>query len=168
MPRSSGSHSSSRSCKFSCYLRAHNLLLTFHSIIIPWTTIRKVPVEVTVVSAQYINLHQPAHIGSPKPSPRTAIVKFQRGIQQGLLGRISRTSVMEYHGFGIISEGIESGCHYMIVGVQGDWTRSIANDPPKYLWTREMKVRVAVPHSLPTSTPVRGYSQAPSFFCFWH
>ena len=76
-----------------------------------------------------------------QPSPRTAIVKFQRGIQQGLLGRISRSAVAEYHGFGIISEGIDSGCHYMIVGVQGDWTRSIANDPPKYLWTREMKVR---------------------------
>ncbi|KAJ3536261.1 hypothetical protein NM688_g6862 [Phlebia brevispora] len=90
-------------------------------IVIPWLTVRKVPVEITV------------------PSPRTAIVKFQRGIQQGLLGRISRSALLEYHGFGIISEGIESNCHYMIVGVQGDWTRSIANDPPKYLWTREMK-----------------------------
>ncbi len=70
-------------------------------------------------------------------------MKFQRGIQQGLLGRISRTAVMEYHGFGIISEGIDSGCHYMIVGAQGDWTRSVVNSPPKYLWTREMKVREA-------------------------
>ena len=52
---------------------------------------------------------------------------------------------MEYHGFGIISEGIESGAHYMIVGVQGDWTRSIANDPPKYLWTRQMKARHIFP-----------------------
>lgn len=104
-----------------------------------------------------------------QPSPRTAIVKFQRGIQQGLLGRISRTAVMEYHGFGIISEGIDSGCHYMIVGVQGDWTRSIANDPPKYLWTRQMKVSLRfrdLLHSwrtpltylwlLVSSTPVRG------------
>jgi hypothetical protein len=46
-----------------------------------------------------------------QPSERTAIVKFQRGIQQGLLGRISRAPVGEYHGFGIISEGIESKCH---------------------------------------------------------
>ena len=47
---------------------------------------------------------------------------------------------MEYHGFGIISEGIESGCHYIIAGVQGDWTRGLVSDPPKTLWTREMKV----------------------------
>lgn len=74
------------------------------------------------------------------PSPRVAVIKFQRGIQQGLLGRISRSAVGQYHGFGIISEGIESGAHYMIAGVQGDWTREIVADPPKFLYTREMKV----------------------------
>ena len=47
---------------------------------------------------------------------------------------------MEYHGFGIISEGVESGIHYMIAGVQGDWTRELVADPPKYLYTRELKV----------------------------
>ena len=47
---------------------------------------------------------------------------------------------MEYHGFGIISEGIESNAHYIIAGVQGDWTRGLVNDPPKFLYTREMKV----------------------------
>ncbi|KAF7792663.1 hypothetical protein EIP86_003760 [Pleurotus ostreatoroseus] len=88
---------------------------------IPWCTIRKVPVEITT------------------PSDRVAVIKFQRGIQQGLLGRISRTATMEYHGFGIISEGVESGCHYIIAGVQGDWTRGLVADPPTHLWTREMK-----------------------------
>ena len=48
---------------------------------------------------------------------------------------------MEYHGFGIISEGVESKTHYIIAGVQGDWTRGLVADPPKYLYTREMKVR---------------------------
>ena len=48
---------------------------------------------------------------------------------------------MEYHGFGIISEGIESNAHYIIAGVQGDWTRGLVADPPKFLYTREMKVR---------------------------
>lgn len=57
------------------------------------------------------------------------------------MGRISRSAIMEYHGFGIISEGIESGCHYMIGGVQGDWTRKLVVDRPTHLWTREMKVR---------------------------
>lgn len=59
-------------------------------------------------------------------------------MQQGLLGRISRTSIMEYHAFGIIrrvhfsrlsmklshagfsSEGTHAKYHYMICGVQGD------------------------------------------------
>ena len=52
---------------------------------------------------------------------------------------------MEYHGFGIISEGIESNAHYIIAGVQGDWTRGLVNDPPKFLYTREMKVRARSP-----------------------
>lgn len=60
-------------------------------------------------------------------------------MQQGLLGRISRTSVMEYHAFGIISEGRGSPYHYMICGVQGDFTRGLAMDPPKTVWTRELK-----------------------------
>lgn len=60
-------------------------------------------------------------------------------MQQGLLGRISRTSIMEYHAFGIISEGRKSGCHYMICGVQGDFTKDLVADPPKTVWTRELK-----------------------------
>lgn len=60
-------------------------------------------------------------------------------MQQGLLGRISRTSIMEYHAFGIISEGRRSGCHYMICGVQGDFTKELVANPPKTVWTRELK-----------------------------
>ncbi|KAL2131629.1 hypothetical protein VTI74DRAFT_4783 [Chaetomium olivicolor] len=90
-------------------------------VLIPWFTLREVPVEVEI------------------PSPKVAILKFQRGMQQGLLGRISRTSIMEYHAFGIISEGRKSGCHYMICGVQGDFTRNLVADPPKTVWTRELK-----------------------------
>lgn len=40
-------------------------------------------------------------------------------MQQGLLGRISRSVVLEYHAFGIISEGPKAEYHYMICGVQG-------------------------------------------------
>lgn len=91
------------------------------SVIIPWVTLREVPVEVEL------------------PSPKVAILKFQRGMQQGLLGRISRTSLMEYHAFGIISEGRKADCHYMICGVQGDFTKGLVSDPPKTVWTRELK-----------------------------
>ncbi|PKS08485.1 hypothetical protein jhhlp_004868 [Lomentospora prolificans] len=90
-------------------------------VLIPWVTLRKVPVTVEI------------------PSPKVAILRFERGMQQGLLGRISRTSVMEYHAFGIISEGRKSGCHYMICGVQGDFTKGLVDDPPKFVWTRELK-----------------------------
>jgi hypothetical protein len=60
-------------------------------------------------------------------------------MQQGLLGRISRTSIMEYHAFGIISEGRKSPHHYMICGVQGDFTKDLVANPPKTVWTRELK-----------------------------
>ena len=46
---------------------------------------------------------------------------------------------MEYHAFGIISEGRKSGCHYMICGVQGDFTKNLVTNPPKTVWTRELK-----------------------------
>ena len=74
-----------------------------------------------------------------QPSPKVAVIRFQRGMQQGLLGRISRTSIMEYHAFGIISEGRHSPHHYMICGVQGDFTRGLVANPPKTVWTRELK-----------------------------
>ncbi|KAA1470570.1 hypothetical protein DENSPDRAFT_818230 [Dentipellis sp. KUC8613] len=90
-------------------------------ILIPWFTIREVKVDIEV------------------PSPKVAIVRFERGMQQGLLARISRSSVMEYHAFGIISEGTHAKYHYLICGVQGDFTRSLVVDPPQYLWTRQLK-----------------------------
>lgn len=115
---------SSLSCKSPRpFQAASTLTCAFTSSIgIPWLTVRKVPVEITT------------------PSPRVAIIKFGKGVQQGLLGRISRSSVLEYHGFGIISEGVESNAHYIIAGVQGDWTRALVADPPTHLYTREMKV----------------------------
>ncbi|KAH8117533.1 hypothetical protein DFH11DRAFT_1741517 [Phellopilus nigrolimitatus] len=90
-------------------------------VLIPWFCVREVPVDIEL------------------PSPKVAIVRFKRGMQQSLLGRISRSCIMEYHAFGIISEGTHAKYHYMICGVQGDFTRSLVNDPPSTLWTRELK-----------------------------
>ncbi|KAK0445122.1 hypothetical protein EV421DRAFT_339985 [Armillaria borealis] len=90
-------------------------------IIIPWLTVRRVPVEITI------------------PSPKVAIIKLKRGMRQGLVCRISEGPLMEYHAFGTISEGIESGEHYLISGVQGDFTRRLVENPPTHLWTRELK-----------------------------
>ncbi|KFY28801.1 hypothetical protein V491_00285 [Pseudogymnoascus sp. VKM F-3775] len=90
-------------------------------VLIPWVTLREVKVDVEI------------------PSPKVAILRFERGMQQGLLGRISRTSIMEYHAFGIISEGRKSSHHYMICGVQGDFTKDLVANPPKTVWTRQLK-----------------------------
>lgn len=60
-------------------------------------------------------------------------------MQQGLLGRIGRSALMEYHAFGIISEGRHSPYHYMVCGVQGDFTKSLVANPPTKIWTRELK-----------------------------
>ncbi|XP_006461238.1 hypothetical protein AGABI2DRAFT_204879 [Agaricus bisporus var. bisporus H97] len=90
-------------------------------VLIPWLCTREVEVEVEI------------------PSSKVVVLRFERGMQQGLLARISRSSVMEYHAFGIISEGKKSGVHYLICGVQGDFTRSLVEDPPKRVWTRQLK-----------------------------
>ncbi|KAJ6589810.1 hypothetical protein DFH09DRAFT_1307272 [Mycena vulgaris] len=90
-------------------------------IVIPWVTLRKVPVVVEV------------------PSPKVAIIRFERGMQQGLLARISRGSILEYHAFGIISKGRQANEHYLICGVQGDFTQSLVDHPPSHLWTRQLK-----------------------------
>ena len=39
------------------------------------------------------------------------------------------------------SEGTHAKYHYLICGVQGDFTRSLVNDPPTHVWTRQLKVR---------------------------
>ncbi|KAN0125610.1 hypothetical protein V8E52_000817 [Russula decolorans] len=90
-------------------------------ILAPWFTVRKVKVDVEV------------------PSSKIAIIRFERGIQQGLLSRISRSAIMEYHAFGIVSEGTHTNYHYLICGVKGDFTRRLILDPPTHLWTRQLK-----------------------------
>lgn len=86
-------------------------------------------------------------------------MRFERGMQQGLLARISRSYFLEYHAFGTISwvlafmpqssfnmlfflrEGKDSKEHYLICGVQGDFTKGLVDNPPTHVWTRELKVR---------------------------
>ncbi|KAI0034700.1 hypothetical protein K488DRAFT_44911 [Vararia minispora EC-137] len=90
-------------------------------VLFPWLTVREVEVDIEI------------------PSPKVAVIRFKRGMQQGLLARIARSSIMEYHAFGIISEGTHAKYHYLICGVQGDFTRKLVSDPPTHLWTRELK-----------------------------
>lgn len=90
-------------------------------IALPWIFTRKVKVDVEI------------------PSSKVAVLRFERGMTQGLLGRISRTSILEYHAFGTISEGKHAKYHYMVCGVQGDFTRGLVENPPTHIWTREIK-----------------------------
>ncbi|KAF5383475.1 hypothetical protein D9757_006122 [Collybiopsis confluens] len=96
------------------------VIMTF-LIVWPWSVTRHVKVEIEI------------------PSPKVAVLKFERGMQQGLLARISRSAVLEYHAFGIISEGVDANCHYLICGVQGDFTKSLVQNTPTRIWTRQLK-----------------------------
>ncbi|XP_073006557.1 adenylate-forming reductase 03009 [Typha latifolia] len=94
------------------------LAITFF-IVLPWLTVRRVPVSVAA------------------PSTHASIITFARGIQPGLLGRISRSPLSEWHAFGIISDGKDS--HMMLAGAVGDFTRGLVSAPPRHLWVRGVR-----------------------------
>ncbi|XP_016571305.1 adenylate-forming reductase 06235 [Capsicum annuum] len=87
-------------------------------IIIPWMTVRCVPVRVT------------------SPSGHASIIKFEGGIKPGILGRISPSPFSEWHAFGIISDGKTE--HMMLAGAVGDFTKSLVANPPSHLWVRQV------------------------------
>lgn len=85
-------------------------------IILPWLCLRRVPVKVSA------------------PSNHASLIKFAGGIEAGILGRISRSPLSEWHAFGIISDGKEE--HMMLAGAVGDFTRGLVSQPPTHLWVR--------------------------------
>ncbi|WOL01479.1 adenylate-forming reductase [Canna indica] len=105
--------------KGSRLVRRQEFWLTFaitFFIILPWVTVRRVPVSVSA------------------PSGHASIIKFPGGIQAGLLGRISRSPLSEWHAFGIISDGVDG--HMILAGAVGDFTKGLVADPPHHLWVR--------------------------------
>src|ERR1700748_1747994 len=97
-----------------------------YSVALPWFFVRRVSIVVEL------------------PSPKVAVLRFNRGMQQGLLARISRSVIWEYHAFGTISLGKKAPYHYLICGVQGDFTKGLVNDMPTHIWTRELKVCICM------------------------
>ncbi|EEF39849.1 conserved hypothetical protein [Ricinus communis] len=87
-------------------------------IIIPWITVRRVPVKIS------------------SPSGHASIIKFQGGVKAGILGRISPSPLSEWHAFGIISDGKTE--HMMLAGAVGDFTKSLVANPPSHLWVRQV------------------------------
>ncbi|KAK2642224.1 hypothetical protein Ddye_023987 [Dipteronia dyeriana] len=87
-------------------------------IIIPWLTVRRVPVKISA------------------PSGHASIIKFEGGVKSGILGRISPSPLSEWHAFGIISDGKSE--HMMLAGAVGDFTKSLVSNPPSHLWVRQV------------------------------
>nr|CAB3477604.1 unnamed protein product [Digitaria exilis] len=85
-------------------------------IFLPWLTVRRVPVTVTA------------------RSNHASVITFQGGVKAGLLGRISRSPLSEWHAFGIISDNGDT--HAMLAGAVGDFTQALISDPPTRLWVR--------------------------------
>ncbi|XP_075665568.1 adenylate-forming reductase 03009-like [Castanea sativa] len=87
-------------------------------IILPWVTVRRVPVKVYA------------------PSGHAAFIKFDGGVKAGILGRISPSPLSEWHAFGVISDGKKE--HMMLAGAVGDFTKSLVSNPPSHLWVRKV------------------------------
>ncbi|CAI9087728.1 OLC1v1021873C1 [Oldenlandia corymbosa var. corymbosa] len=87
-------------------------------IIIPWVTVRRVPVKMS------------------SPSGHASIIKFEGGVKPGILGRISPSPFSEWHAFGIISDGKSE--HMMLAGAVGDFTKTLVAKPPTHLWVRQV------------------------------
>ena len=105
-------------------------IVTTYLILQPWLMTTRVQVETIV------------------PSPKVCLLKYKGGVKPGILGRISRKPLLEWHAFGIISEGPQSGVHYMLVTALGDFTRGLIEDPPKEVYTRRFKF-VGLPYCVP-------------------
>lgn len=86
-----------------------------------WITVRHVPVTVTA------------------PSSKASVVRVPGGLTSGVHTRISRGGLREWHIFGSISEGRTSDCHYIVIAVQGGFTRALNREQPTKLYTKTWK-----------------------------
>ncbi|KAA1107022.1 hypothetical protein PGTUg99_024569 [Puccinia graminis f. sp. tritici] len=89
-----------------------------------WITVRNVPVTVQA------------------PSNKASIIRVPGGLTSGLHTRVSRGGLREWHIFGSISEGKHADCHYIVMAVQGGFTRAMNEDQPETLYTKTWKVNM--------------------------
>jgi len=88
------------------------------SIILPWIRLRKVSVRADVLSNHAVRLY------FDYVTPVT-----------GTFTRISRSPLMEWHGFATVPEPGMKG-YSLVVSRAGDWTSNIIENPPTHLWVR--------------------------------
>ncbi|EHS64359.1 uncharacterized protein PGTG_22183 [Puccinia graminis f. sp. tritici CRL 75-36-700-3] len=67
------------------------------------------------------------------PSNKASIIRVPGGLTSGLHTRVSRGGLREWHIFGSISEGKHADCHYIVMAVQGGFTRAMNEDQPETL-----------------------------------
>ncbi|KAJ7514686.1 hypothetical protein O6H91_23G055400 [Diphasiastrum complanatum] len=91
--------------------------ITTLMIIRPWLFVRRVGVETTI-----------------PPAANNSLLNFSGGIKPGILARISRSPLSEWHAFGIISDGKKR--HTILAGAVGDFTKGLVENPPTHLWVR--------------------------------
>ena len=54
----------------------------------------------------------------------------------------------------LVREGTHAKYHYLICGVQGDFTRSLVNNPPTHVWTRQLKVSGLISSKMTFADPL--------------
>ncbi|WAR56364.1 hypothetical protein PtB15_7B212 [Puccinia triticina] len=86
-----------------------------------WITVRNVPVTVQA------------------PSNKASVIRVPGGLTSGLHTRVSRGGLREWHIFGAVSEGKHADCHYIVMAVQGGFTRAINKEQPETLYTKTWK-----------------------------
>lgn len=89
-------------------------------IVLPWIGVRKVRVHTEV------------------PGEGTMLIHFPGWVGRGLLGRISRKPMLEWHAFAIVSKE-HADSHLMMVSAVGDFTRGLVADPPAELYVRTVR-----------------------------
>lgn len=93
-------------------------------VVLPWAGVRKLPVRTQV------------------PGSGTMLIHFPGGVGVGLLGRISRAPMLEWHAFAIVSAAPRSSHghgHLMMVSAVGDFTKQLMADPPNELYVRTVR-----------------------------
>ncbi|MET9271924.1 hypothetical protein [Kribbella sp. NPDC003557] len=94
------------------------LMLTTISSLVPWTMLRRIPIEVV------------------RPSSHVALVRAGRGRPPaGSARAIARHPLRQWHSFAVIPTPGGPGFR-MTVSRAGDWTSDFIDNPPTHIWVR--------------------------------
>ncbi|MEM7127063.1 MAG: hypothetical protein AAF702_12100 [Chloroflexota bacterium] len=89
------------------------------SIILPWTRLQKVPVEIE------------------RPSNHVALVRFNHGVTPfaGSSTTVSRSPLTEWHSFANVPSPGQEGFR-LTISRAGDWTGALIDDAPSHVWVK--------------------------------